>query len=228
MREIIFKKLDIFKDILMQECALKILENYPKALDVENLIEHSIAKSGKFDFVDEAGRDFNDIDNSDSKTGTVNIKTGKAEIGNVEGKMGSIRLTIFNPISPEAVSFLYLPEYYAKSMARECYGQNAGKKRYIITWSKKRPKKYKDSKIGYFNQFEKFRLDSFDELSQMTDEKFYQLNPHLLPNIFSPMPDFVDETKNLPNEQIANPYIEMSEKFEILELPGTQSTFLFE
>lgn len=179
LRDIIFKKLPGFETVEMQEAVLKLTELYPTCIDVENLIEHALAHEGRYQFVNEIARDFDDVNNSDSKSVSVNPKTGRAEILGVETKIGAIRITVFNPISPESTSFLYIPEAYLPILSRQCYGQNAGKKRLMISWSPKRPKRYKDNKIGYFNMYEKFRLDTFEELATMTDEKFYQLNPHL-------------------------------------------------
>jgi hypothetical protein len=206
LRDIIFKKLPgIVNDILMQECILKLTELYPTSIDVENLVEHSLAFKGGYDFIDESEKDFNDIDESDSKTVSINPKTGKAEIIGLENKVGSIRITIYNPISPEATSYLYIPRDHLPHLVRECYGTNAGKKRLTITWSKKRPKKYKDPKIGYFNMYEKFRLDTFDELAEITDEKFYQLNPTLRLNISLPIPDSSQPAKTDPTPQTPIP-----------------------
>ena len=189
LREIIFNKLPGFKDTSTQEAILKITELYPTCIDVENLVEHALAYKGDYAFVDEAERDFNDIDDSDSKTVSVNAKTGKAEIIGLEHKIGSIRITIFNPISPESTSYLYIPRDWLPKMVRECYGSNAGCKRLCITWSQRRPKRYRDHRIGYFNMYEKFRVDTFEELAQMTDQKFYDLHPNLKLNTPSPIPD---------------------------------------
>jgi hypothetical protein len=204
LRDIIFKKLPGFETLEMQEAVLKLTELYPTCIDVENLIEHALAHKGAYDFVNEAARDFNDVNNSDSKSVSVNPKTRRAEILGVETKIGAIRITVFNPISPESTSFLYIPEAYLPLLARECYGQNAGKKRLMITWSPKRPKRYKDNKIGYFNMYERFRLDTFEDLATMTDEKFYQMNPHLRLNTSSPDSYSVPSPKIGPSVQNAS------------------------
>ncbi len=211
LREIIFNKLPGFNDILMQEAVLKLVEMYPTCIDVENLIEHALSHLGKYTYVDEAKRDFDDVDDSDSKTVSVNPNSGKAEILGVENKIGAIRITVFNPISPESTSFLYIPKDYLPILSRECFGQNVGKKRLIITWSKTRPKKYSDNRIGYFNMYEKFRLDTFKELAQMSDEKFYQLNPHLMLNALRQDCDCIPCPKTDPMLQIPIPYTEVDD-----------------
>lgn len=227
LREIIFNKLPgIMDDYVMQECILKLLELYPTAVDVENLIEHSLARRGNYKFINESHRDFDDENDSDSKTVSVNPKTGKAEILGLENKTGSIRITVFNPISPESTSYLYIPKHYLPIMARECYGQNAGKKRFVITWSKKRPKKYKDSKIGYFNQYEQFRVDSFDELASMTDRKFYSLHPHLASNIVSQDLDSLADPKSDPRMQMSSPYSLTNVQQQILDSVEIESIYL--
>ncbi len=209
LRGIIFTRLPGFvDDIIMQECILKLTELYPTCIDVENLVEHSLAHDGDYEFVNEIARDYNDHNNSDSKTVTVNSKTGRAEIIGVEAKIGSLRITVFNPISPESISYLYIPTDYVPLLSRECFGQNAGKKRLCITWSKKRPKKYKDNKVGYFNMYEKFRLDTFEELAEMSDEKFYEKFPNLRLNTSLSAPDCDSLTKIDPNLQNTIPCIE--------------------
>lgn len=221
LREIIFKQLPgIADDIQLQESILKLTELYPTSVNVENLVEHTLAYKGNYRFVDEAARDFDDIDNSDSKTVTVNAKTGKAEIIGLETKIGAIRITVFNPISPEAVSYLYIPAGWVPLMVNECYGKSKGKKRLIITWSKSRPKRYNDNKIGYFNKFEQFRINTFEDLAEMTDEKFYKLNPLLRLNMSSPDQCSQDLAKTGPSEQSASPYTpddEMSETLTPME-----------
>lgn len=176
---IIFPRLPGLEDPVMQAAILKLIALYPTSVDVENLVEHALAFDGNYKFVDESKRDFDDIDDSDSKTVTVNVNSRKAEIIGLENKIGSIRITVFNTLSSEEISYLYIPRQWVTVMKRPCYGINEGKERFIITWSEKRPKKYKDKKIGYFNQFEKFRVDSFEVLAEMTDEKFYQLHPEM-------------------------------------------------
>lgn len=212
LRDIIFKKLPGFESTEMQEAILQLTELYPTCIDVENLIEHTLAHKGGYEFVDETAKDFNDQDNSDSKTVTVNARSHKAEISGLETKIGSIRITIFNPLSPESTSFLYIPKDYLPLVWKDCYGKDAGKKRLVITWSPNRPKKPKDKKvletngferIGYFNSFEKFRLDSFNDLAMMTDEKFYQMRPHLRLNTSLPNFDSQADSKNVPMQQIS-------------------------
>lgn len=229
LRDIIFKKLPgIADDILMQECILKLIELYPTSIDVENLIEHSLAHRGGYDFIDESEKDFDDLDDSDSKTVSVNPKTGRAEIIGVENKIGSIRITIYNPISPEGTSYMYIPRNWLSKLSRKCYGTNAGSKRLCITWSMKRPKKYKDNKIGYFNMYEKFRLDTFEDLAQMTDEKFYQINPHLKLSESSPTADSSQPTKTDPTEQSPIPYKEDYVQQQTPDPVDKQPTSLYE
>ena len=70
--------------------------------NIERLIEESLAAVGGYDFVDEEGYDFNDIQYSDSKTVSV-VNNGGAKqtkviiISSVENKIGSLRVTIYNP-----------------------------------------------------------------------------------------------------------------------------------
>lgn len=207
LREIIFPTLPEFKSPIVQEAFLKLIEKYPKVIDVENLIEYSLSNQGGYEFIDSDGQDFNDVNDSDSKTVTVNINSHKAEIVGLENKIGSIRITLYNSLSDENVSFFYIPTHYVPFMSRECYGINEGKKRMIITWSEKRPKKYASPRIGYFNQYEKFRLDSFQELAKMTDENFYLKNPSMRPSTTVPVVCLIPSTKNHPSLQTPIPYM---------------------
>ena len=232
---IIFPRLPGLEDPIMQAAILKLIELYPTAVDVENLVEHALAFNGNYKFVDEDRRDFNDIDDSDSKTVTVNINSRKAEIIGLENKIGSIRITVFNSLSSEKISYLYIPRLWVPMMKRECYGINEGKKRFIITWSEKRPKKYKDKKIGYFNQFEKFRVDSFEALAEMTDQKFYQLHSEMdliqssLPlKTSSPRLDSLVSTKSPSIPQTSSPCKENNDLQQNLDFEDTQSISLYE
>jgi hypothetical protein len=216
---IVFGTLPGVKDNTLMQCAiLELIKLYPTSISIENLVEHSLAIKGGYNFVDEACRDFDDIDNSDSKTVTVNAKTGRAEIIGLETKVGAIRITVYNPVSTEGISFLYIPADYRPLLVRDCYGQSSGKKRLMITWSQKRPQKYKDNKVGYFNMYEKFRVDTFDELASMTDKRFYELNPQLRLSTSLPVHGSDCLPKNDPSEQKSSPCTERA------DLPQSQDS----
>jgi hypothetical protein len=79
INEVISKALPDFADQATRDAVMRIMDNYPKVIDVENLVEHALARLGGYQFVDEEGRDFNDVDDSDSKTSSVNVKTRKKQ-----------------------------------------------------------------------------------------------------------------------------------------------------
>jgi hypothetical protein len=80
---------------------------------VEKLVEHCLASIGGYNFVDEPFRDFDDLQNSDSKTVTVTNNGNNQRvliIGSVENKIGSLRVTIFNPYA-NRIDYMYIPKH---------------------------------------------------------------------------------------------------------------------
>jgi len=130
--------------------------NSPRSFNVEHLIEVCLAHVGGYNFVDEAGYDFDDPVWSDSKTLSVNVKSYRAELGNLANKIGALRITIYNPHS-DKVDFMYMTFDEWNEYKRSCYGKNQeDKTRLVMSWNKK----------DHYNQFEKFRLKSFKELAR--------------------------------------------------------------
>ncbi len=171
LKEIIFKYLPEFNNPDLQTNYLNIIQKYPKSSDVENLIEHALAHLGGYNFIDEEYRDFDDVDNSDSKTVTVNLNTGKAEVIGVENKIGAIRLTLYNPFSTSKLDYMFLPKHAVKLLSRPCYGKNKHKERLVPGWSANKQN---------YGIYEPYRLTSFVELATMTECKFYELHPELV------------------------------------------------
>lgn len=127
----------------------------PSSFRVERLIEECLAAVGGYNFVDEAGRDFDDAVNSDSKTLTVNPTRRVAELGAIENKIGSLRITIYNPHKDRA-DFMYLTYAEWNLYKNSCYGKNQeDKSRLQMSWSKE----------DHYNMFEQFRLTTFEELA---------------------------------------------------------------
>ena len=227
---IVFKALPIFSDSKMQEAINQLIYTYPNAINVEYLIEESLAKKGGYNFVDESGRDFDCQDNSDSKTATVNVKTRKVEISGMGNKYGSTRISISNDLAVyEKISYLYIPAAWLPLVLNKCYGVNAADKRLIITWKKERPKKYPHTyREGYFCKFEKFRVDSFEELAQMTDQKFYELYPHLVLTESLPELHSIELSRTDPIQEISIPYIPAIDQLQIQEMLVPQPSVLSE
>jgi hypothetical protein len=130
--------------------------------NVEKLIEESLAALGPYEFVDCAGYDFTDY--SDSKTCTVitNSKyrlTKIIQIQNVENKIGSLRVTIYNPCK-EGIDFMYIPKKAVQKLM-----ENSGttgndykiKQRIRTTWNSERDD---------YNRLEQYRVGSFNELAR--------------------------------------------------------------
>jgi hypothetical protein len=122
--------------------------------NIERLIEESLAAIGPYEFVDEEGYDFTDF--SDSKTTTININTGVGSIGSVETKIGSLRITAYNPYK-EATDYFFVPTDQVPLVKSPCYGVNDHKERILFKYSKK----FNDSYGG----FEKYRVGDFKSLA---------------------------------------------------------------
>jgi hypothetical protein len=122
--------------------------------NIERLVEESLAALGPYEFVDEKGYDFTDF--SDSKTTTVNEKTGAVTITGVETKIGALRITAYNPFK-EATDFFFVPKQDLDSVKKDCYGINEHKKRIMFNYSRQ----VADNYCG----FEKYRVQSFEALA---------------------------------------------------------------
>lgn len=157
--------------VLMRDIIVKYHPEFSRSADLrsygikhaeifncERLIEECLAAVGGYDFVDEAGRDFNDTWNSDSKTTTV-IQEGHSRvttIGSVENKIGSLRITIYNPFK-DAVDFAYVPRRAVARLKEPNYGKNCHKERIRCRWTEK---------LDHYNSLEYFRVNTFEALAQ--------------------------------------------------------------
>ena len=138
-------------------------KKHAEIFNIERLIEESLAEVGGYDFVDEAGRDFNCDYNSDSKTVTVVNNGGLRQakvliIGSVENKIGSLRVTIYNPWK-NSVDFMYIPrrDSFVLQENDGTSGSASGLKQRIRTsWNPHRDD---------YNRLERYRLSSFEELA---------------------------------------------------------------
>lgn len=134
----------------------KFALEYHDILNVERLVEYTLAYVGNMEFVDEEGFDFLPC-YSDSKTTTVNQNSRKVEIGSVENKIGALRITAYNPIK-NAVDFFYVPKDNVPDVIRDCFGKHQFKKRIMFNWNEK----------DHYNSFEKYRVSTFEELAKAT------------------------------------------------------------
>lgn len=134
----------------VQEFALK---NHD-VLNVERLIEYTLAHVGGMNFVDAEGYDFLPC-YSDSKTVSISRATRDAYISSVENKIGALRITAYNPHKDQA-DFFYVPKSDVPLVKRACYGKSMFKQRIMFCYSEK----------GHYNSFEKYRVPSFEVLAK--------------------------------------------------------------
>jgi hypothetical protein len=137
----------------MRRCGLR----RPDLFNVERLVEESLAEVGGYKFVDADYYDFDDF--SDSKTTTVNLNTRRAEIGNVEGKIGALRITAYNP-HRDRLDFFYVPQRDMNSVRMPCYGISSHKERIYFKWNHHH---------DHYNSFHDFKVQDFVELAQARD-----------------------------------------------------------
>ena len=165
-KEIISKHLPEFRDPYFVSRVLDISKNYNTFVRTETLVEHALAKVGGYNFVNKSGYDFDDVNYSDSKTLSVNARTLKAELSGISSKVGSLRITIYNPIKA-SLDYMYIPQTHWVALASKCYGKNKnGELRLIMKWSQA---------TDSYNRFEPYRLTTFCDLATMSDTKFYSL-----------------------------------------------------
>jgi hypothetical protein len=135
----------------------KIALSNPDYFNVERLVEVSLAHIGGYKFVDEFGYDFDDY--TDSKTTSVQPSGKCIDIGSVECKIGSLRVTIYNPFK-HALDYMFIPKSDVPTLKVFNYGKNSQKERIRTTWNQKN-----DS----YNCLEQYRLSSFIEMATTMD-----------------------------------------------------------
>lgn len=157
LKNVIFKHHPLFKkNKIFKKEALKS----PMIFNVERLVEECLAHIGGYKFVDESGRDFDDKTNSDSKTLTIDLKSRIGLLKNIENKIGSLRIVIYNPHT-ESVDFLYMTYDEWNSHKKKAYGQNTTGKTQLRLY-------YSDKK--QYSKFEKYRVHSFKDLAETQRE----------------------------------------------------------
>lgn len=128
----------------------------PTRFNVERLIEETLATIGDLKFVDEDGYDFLP-DYSDSKTCSVNAKDYSGTINSVENKIGSLRITMYNPFT-DGLAYFFIHKKYVDRVKSPCYGKNSHKERIQYSYSKV----HRD----HYGWLEEYRVDSFKELAK--------------------------------------------------------------
>ena len=128
--------------------------NDPDMFNITRLVEQSLAAIGPYDFINAYGYDFTDY--SDSKTATVSQYNKMMTIGNVQNKIGALRVTAYNPYT-NTLDYFYLP----KNVVDECKEKNKTVKnpsgeRIRTTWN---------IITNHYNTFEPHRVKTFNELA---------------------------------------------------------------
>lgn len=154
MRDVICKHHPLFVN---SRAIKRIAVNHPLLFNIERLVEESMAAVGGYNFVDEEGRDFDDLSNSDCKTTTV-INDGRSRtaiISSVENKIGSLRVVIYNPFK-DRVDYMYIPKKDVTLLSEQNYGKQSHKMKIRCRWNE-----WND----HYNKLERFRVESFATLA---------------------------------------------------------------
>ena len=135
----------------LDSTAQQSIKDIAEIIDIERVTEHAIAAAGGLTFIDTAHYDFDDY--SDSKTLTVGPQC-TAEIHGMAGKIGGIRIVIYNPHKAvgSQVDHMYVPSDFVGSVTTACYGKKSSDRRIRMTYSPER-----DS----YNRMDRFRVADF-------------------------------------------------------------------
>jgi len=156
-------------DMFPTKASRKLALAHPNAYYVEHLVELALAKTGGYEFVDADGYDFEDEDFSDSKTCTLRLKDNMLTISKTENKIGSFRIVVYNEIK-DKLDFIYLTSAGRVRWTESDFAvKKPWEQRIRTTWNEAR-----DS----YNKLEKYRVNTFEELALMTDEKFKTYDRH--------------------------------------------------
>ena len=137
----------------------------PEFLNIEKLIELSIAKEAGLKWVGELNLPWDfECDKSDSKTTSIrkekngNYTSFVGEISGTETKIGALRVVLYNPFANNCdgdVEYFFIPEMMVRFLEKACHGKQSGKCKIKYTWS---PAK------DFYNSLEPFRCTSFEEM----------------------------------------------------------------
>ena len=151
MRDVIIKYHPLFK---IAESLRDAGLADPDMFNVPRLVEQSLAAVGGYTVVNAYGYDFSDY--SDSKTTTVSQYDKILSIGNVQNKIGALRVTTYNPFTNK-LDYFYLPQsFVVKYREDSCKKNDRNGERIRTSWTKK---------TDHYRIFESYRLSSFEELA---------------------------------------------------------------
>ena len=127
----------------------------PGIINVERMLETLVARTGNLEFVDEAGYDYSD--KSELKMATVHHITGEITIGNMEGKVGALRIIIYNAKTGE-LAYFFVPKAKVSELCGVCYGKQRHKMRIRLCYH---------TKNKTYGKLEPFKLDSFAAMCRL-------------------------------------------------------------
>lgn len=131
----------------------------PDDLNIERLIEKTIAKVGNLKWVGSENLPYDyECDKSDCKTSSVSVSiTVRGTITSTESKEGALRCIVTNPHSPNEVDFFLIPNKAVRKLESKQGGTKyTGKKKITYTYSTSR-----DS----YGILEPYRVDTLEEVA---------------------------------------------------------------
>lgn len=143
-----------------------MVKKYPNILNIEHLVELTMAQSGNYEFIDAEHCDFSD--GTECKTASISpnpVKKGRntyrLEISNVVspgGKMksGDLRVIVYNPHREECL-YYYIPNKHLWDCGINLH-PTTGIGRIFATWNRV---------TNRIPKLDKFRVDSFEELAKI-------------------------------------------------------------
>lgn len=152
LKDVILPHHPVFSKVpsIVQDAALQDPEFYNCERGVE--VSMAAASNGMYTFVDAAGYDNSDY--SDTKTASVNLKTGLVEIIGTETKIGALRIVIYNAIANK-LDYMFIPNQSLRVTEEPYYGKGS---------SHRLRMKYNEY-LDRYNRFDHFRVASFKDLA---------------------------------------------------------------
>ena len=180
LRDVVFKYHPEVKD---DEKVKEFLSNHNDWVNIERMVEETMAAVGGYNFVDGEGYDFDDGEalgcaNSECKTASIypkpipsgNCNSYKLEISNVsrcgpqgKDKSGTLRVVLFNPIT-DTTHYYYIPKAQWENMIVYHPTSKVGK--IVAQWN---------SVTNSINKLDKFEVKNFEVLAQLAPNELDNL-----------------------------------------------------
>jgi hypothetical protein len=132
----------------------------PDSYNITRLVEESLAAIGPYEHIDEYGYDFTDY--SDSKTATVSTYDNSLTIGNVQNKIGALRIVAYNPHT-DKLDYFYIPKSVLAEY-KERHTKNTDRIR--TAWTEE---------TDSYNFFQMFRYYSFEAMAFAGHEQIIEV-----------------------------------------------------